>query len=254
MAIKFTDLPQLSGTPSGEDVVAIVDVSEDVSKKLTISDLISAADNSYSEKVGHNPADPTDATSIVLDAKDGNSPATFKGDVINDAGNVIVDVSSPSATFSGTLLGSVSGNSTTPTGSHVVLNVGTDGSDATLDVSSVSASSVSASSVSASSVVSAHFTESVDSLSGTSVSVDPSNGSLATHTLSNSTTYSYAAGWVAGESITLHITSNGNSVTWPTTKWVGGEAPDLSGTDGVHLVNLWKIGSDVYGAYVGEAS
>lgn len=244
MAIKFTDLPQLSGTPASDDVVAIVDVSEDVSKKLTIADLVSLTDVGYAEKVGHNPADPTDASAVVLDAKDGLSPATFKGDVINDAGNVIVDVSSTSATFSGTLLGAVAGNSTTPTGSHVVLNVGTDGTDATLDVSSVSASSV----------VSAHFTESVDPLSGTSVSVDPSNGSLATHTLSGSTTYSYAAGWVAGESITLHITSNGNSVTWPTTKWVGGEAPDLSGTDGVHLVNLWKIGSDVYGAYVGEAS
>ena len=244
MAIKFTDLPQLSGTPASDDVVAIVDVSEDVSKKLTIADLVSLTDVGYAEKVGHNPADPSDASSVVLDAKDGLSPATFKGDVINDTGNVIVDVSSTSATFSGTLAGTVAGNSTTPTGSHVVLDVGTDGTDATLDVSSVTASSV----------VSAHFTESVDSLSGTSVSVDPSNGSLATHTLSGSTTYSYAAGWVAGESITLHITSNGNSVTWPTTKWVGGEAPDLSGTDGVHLVNLWKIGSDVYGAYVGEAS
>ena len=244
MAIKFTDLPQLSGTPASDDVVAIVYVSEDVSKKLTIADLVSLTDVGYAEKVGHNPADPSDASSVVLDAKDGLSPATFKGDVINDTGNVIVDVSSTSATFSGTLAGTVAGNSTTPTGSHVVLDVGTDGTDATLDVSSVTASSV----------VSAHFTESVDSLSGTSVSVDPSNGSLATHTLSGSTTYSYAAGWVAGESITLHITSNGNSVTWPTTKWVGGEAPDLSGTDGVHLVNLWKIGSDVYGAYVGEAS
>lgn len=244
MAIKFTDLPQLSGTPASDDVVAIVDVSEDVSKKLTIADLVSLTDVGYAEKVGHNPADPSDASSVVLDAKDGLSPATFKGDVINDTGNVIVDVSSTSATFSGTLAGTVAGNSTTPTGSHVVLDVGTDGTDATLDVSSVTASSV----------VSAHFTESVDSLSGTSVSVDPSNGSLATHTLSGSTTYSYAAGWVAGESITLHITSNGNSVTWPTTKWVGGEAPDLSGTDGTHLVNLWKVGSDVYGAYIGEAS
>lgn len=249
MAIKFTDLPQLSGSPAADDIVAIVDVSEDVSKKLTISDLVSLTDVGYAEKVGHNPADPSDASSVVLDAKDGVDPATFKGDVINNDGTVIVDVSSTSATFSGTLAGTVAGNSTTPTGSHVVLNVGTDGTDATLDVSSVSASSVSASSV-----VSAHFTESVDPLSGTSVSVDPSNGSLATHTLSGSTTYSYAAGWVAGESITLHITSNGNTVNWPTTKWVGGEAPDLSSTTGVHLVNLWKIGSNVYGAYIGEAS
>ena len=43
MAIKFTDLPQLSGSPAADDIVAIVDVSEDVSKKLTISDLVSIA-------------------------------------------------------------------------------------------------------------------------------------------------------------------------------------------------------------------
>lgn len=39
MAIKFTDLPQLSA-PSSQDVIAIVDVSEDVSKKVSVADLV----------------------------------------------------------------------------------------------------------------------------------------------------------------------------------------------------------------------
>lgn len=39
MAIKFTDLPQLSA-PSSQDIIAIVDVSEDISKKISVSDLV----------------------------------------------------------------------------------------------------------------------------------------------------------------------------------------------------------------------
>jgi len=93
----------------------------------------------YAIKVGYNPTDPSDFTSIVLDAKDGNDPATFRGDIINDLGSVIVDVSSTSATFSGTLLGTVAGNSTTPTGSHTILDVGTDGTDGSLDITDITA-------------------------------------------------------------------------------------------------------------------
>ena len=100
---------------------------------------ISGGGGTYATLVGYNPADPSDFTSIVLDAKDGNDPATFRGDIINDLGSVIVDVSSPSATFSGTLLGTVSGNSTTPTGSHTILDVGTDGTDGSLDITDITA-------------------------------------------------------------------------------------------------------------------
>jgi hypothetical protein len=93
----------------------------------------------YATLVGYNPADPSDLTSIVLDSKDGLDPATFRGDIINDSGSVIVDVSSPSATFSGTLLGTVAGNSTTLTGSHTILDVGTDGTDGSLDITDITA-------------------------------------------------------------------------------------------------------------------
>lgn len=93
----------------------------------------------YATLVGYNPADPSDLTSIVLDAKDGIDPATFRGDIINDLGSVIVDVSSPSATFSGTLLGATAGNVTTPTGSHTILDAGTDGTDGSLTVTNITA-------------------------------------------------------------------------------------------------------------------
>jgi len=100
---------------------------------------ISGGGGTYATLVGYNPADPSDLTSIVLDSKDGLDPATFRGDIINDSGSVIVDVSSPSATFSGTLLGTVAGNSTTLTGSHTILDVGTDGTDGSLDITDITA-------------------------------------------------------------------------------------------------------------------
>lgn len=43
MSTKITDLTQLVGTPADSDVVLITDVSEDASKQITISDLLSGA-------------------------------------------------------------------------------------------------------------------------------------------------------------------------------------------------------------------
>ncbi len=64
-------------------------------------------DSSYANKVGYNLADETDTTSIVLNPGDASTPATFRGDVINNTGTVIVDVSSTSTTFTGGLVGDV---------------------------------------------------------------------------------------------------------------------------------------------------
>ena len=47
----------------------------------------------YATKVGHNPANESDTTSIVLDPGDSTTPATYKGDVINDNGNVVFNAS-----------------------------------------------------------------------------------------------------------------------------------------------------------------
>lgn len=232
MAIKFTDLPQLSGTPSNDDVVAIVDVSEDVSKKITVSDLVSIV-------VDETGFDSAEVSSIIegSDLNLGSNKVLFSN-VYSTEGD-LPDASAYHGMFAH--VHATGAAYFAHSGSWIKLANNSD-------VPSTSSPSFSGS------VVASNYTEGVDSLNGTSVSLDPSNGSLAIHALSGTTTYSYAAGWVGGESITLHITSNGNTVNWPTTKWVGGEAPDLSSTAGTHLVNLWKVGSDVYGAYVGEAS
>lgn len=79
------------------------------------------ADSSYATKVGYNLADETDTSSIVLNPGDAVTPATFRGDVINNSGTVIVDVSSTSVTFNGGLMGSVYGSVYDRTGATLII-------------------------------------------------------------------------------------------------------------------------------------
>ena len=96
--------------------------------------------------------------------------------------------------------------------------------------------------------------EDIHALSGTSVSLEPDNGSIQTHTLSGNTTYS--DGFSVGQAITLMIDDgSASTVTWPTMTWVnnGGAAPDLA-TSGYTTVALWKVSTTLYGALVGDGS
>ena len=95
--------------------------------------------------------------------------------------------------------------------------------------------------------------EAIHALSGTSPTLDPSNGTIQTHTLSGNTTYS--DGLSDGESLTLMIDDGSAfTVTWPSVTWKtdGGDPPTLNET-GFTVVVLWKVGSTIYGARVGDA-
>jgi hypothetical protein len=89
-------------------------------------------------------------------------------------------------------------------------------------------------------------------LSGTTPALSPTNGGIQTWTLSGSSTPT-AGTWAAGTSMTLQITASTNTVTWTSVavSWVGGTAPTLS-TTGITVIELWKVGSTVYGALVGS--
>lgn len=93
--------------------------------------------------------------------------------------------------------------------------------------------------------------EDVYTLSGTSVALEPDNGSMQTHTLTANTTYTDA--FTSGQSILLTITAASYTVTWPTISWVNnnGLAPVLSTTDDTVIV-VWKISGTLYGALVGN--
>ena len=89
---------------------------------------------------------------------------------------------------------------------------------------------------------------------GAAVDINPSNGTIQLWTLGASRTPT-ATNFASGESVTLMILDGtAFSVTWTTigVTWVGGSAPSLD-TTLYTVIQLWKVGSVVYGALVGYA-
>lgn len=103
-------------------------------------------------------------------------------------------------------------------------------------------------------VPSGTLVEDVYALSGTSVALEPDNGSVQTHTLTGNTTYT--DGFFTGQAITLMVDDGtAYTITWPTITWVnnGGSAPTLA-TSGYTVIALWKVSTTLYGALVGDGS
>jgi hypothetical protein len=85
--------------------------------------------------------------------------------------------------------------------------------------------------------------------------IDPTNGSIQLITLGASRTPTQA-NWAAGESVTLMVNDGtAYTITWSTigVVWVGGVAPTLA-TTGYTVIQLWKVGTTVYGATVGAVA
>ena len=82
--------------------------------------------------------------------------------------------------------------------------------------------------------------------------LDPSNGTIQTLTLGINSTVS-ANNFDTGQSLLLIVTASGSSytMTWPTMTWVGGSAPTLGGATPT-AIELFKVGSTLYGATVGD--
>jgi hypothetical protein len=101
------------------------------------------------------------------------------------------------------------------------------------------------------------YTEEVFAVTdGGTVNLDPNNGSIQTWTLGANRTPGQA-NWAAGQSITLMVDDgSAYTITWSTLSpvWTtdGGAAPTLN-TSGFTTIALWKVGSTIYGARVGDA-
>jgi hypothetical protein len=100
------------------------------------------------------------------------------------------------------------------------------------------------------------YTETVYAVTGTTPALSPNNGTIQTWTLSGASTPT-AGTWAAGQSLTLMvddgtaytITWSSLSVVWKTD---AGVAPTLN-TSGETAIQLWKVGTTIYGARVGDA-
>ena len=82
-----------------------------------------------------------------------------------------------------------------------------------------------------------------------SVAIDPDNGTVQTWTLGANRTATDSL--TSGQSTLLMITAGSNTLTWPTITWAGGSAPTLS-TSSTTAIELWKVGTTLYGANVGD--
>ena len=84
-----------------------------------------------------------------------------------------------------------------------------------------------------------------------SVALDPINGMIQTWTLGANRTATDSL--TTGQSMLLIVTASGSSytMTWPTMTWVGGSAPTLGGATPT-AIELFKVGSTLYGATVGD--
>ena len=95
-------------------------------------------------------------------------------------------------------------------------------------------------------VVNGSVEEQTYNLTGTAI--DPANGTIQYKTLSANTTFTESL--ADGEYVTLMIDDGtGYTVTWPTMYWPNGIAPTLA-TTGYNVIQLWKLGSNLYGSYV----
>ena len=95
---------------------------------------------------------------------------------------------------------------------------------------------------------------------GAGFEVDPGNGSVQLVTLGADRT-PQATNFAAGESVTLMVVDGtAYTLTWSHSTWggsgvvwVGGSAPTLA-TSGYTVLQFWKVGSQIYGANVGDVA
>jgi hypothetical protein len=90
---------------------------------------------------------------------------------------------------------------------------------------------------------------------GTNVpsTLNPDNGSIQKFTLAG--TWSPSDEIESGESILIMVNDSGSNytITWPTMVWVGNTTPIIP-TIGFACVELWKVNTKLYGAYIGEVA
>ena len=97
-------------------------------------------------------------------------------------------------------------------------------------------------------------TETVYAVTGITPALNPANGSIQTWTLTGNSTPTDSVS--AGQAITLMIDDGTTyTITWPSVTWVNNAkvAPTLA-TTGYTTVTLWKVGTTLYGAVVGNGT
>ena len=117
-----------------------------------------------------------------------------------------------------------------------------------------SSGSITAATVTATGTVTAKsYTEEVFAITGSTPALDPSNGSIQTWQLTAGA-LNPTDSFSSGESMTVMITLNFlAALVWPAAiEWAGGSAPQFGSS--LNAIVLWKVGSTLYGSYIGAMS
>ena len=187
-----------------------------------------------------------------IDIASGDTYAIGGANVFDDATTLTATVVDSSLTSLGTIASLVATTADINNGTVDAVIGGTEpkaGTFTTLEATG-------ASTLTGATTFGAEIVEAVGAVgSGLTPELDPADGTIQTWTLAAGESEPTEV-MVTGEFITLHITSGGNTVAWThVDKWIGGATPTLTNTAGsVDIVELWKVGTDVFGAHVGVAS
>lgn len=176
---------------------------------------------------------------------------TFRTFTVNGV-SVVADAWNDTAAFANTTGIFIDGNSGTDTLTFSLSSNLQNFSSKTApsgDVVGTSDSQTLTNKVVANATVTGAINEQVYALSGSSL--NPDNGTIQSTTITGTTTFSDS--FLSGQSLIIHI-FDGNlyTVNWPTMTWVGSngnQAPTLTNKS---VVVFWKIGTTLYGSFVGS--
>jgi hypothetical protein len=167
-----------------------------------------------------------------------------------DAGDLIVTIAYNVTTISGAVSSITAGTGLT---GGTITSSGTIGIDSS--VVTLTGTQTLSNKTITNLVLDGYIREEVFAVSGTTPALSPSNGTIQTWTLSGNSTPTQGT-WTQGESMTLMINDDSAfTVTWTSIPvvWVGGTPPTLA-TTGFTVVELWEVGTTIYGALVGNVA
>jgi hypothetical protein len=199
----------------------------------------------------YNTTGPQVARTVVIQSSSGGST------LINATANAIIMVTVSAGDFlpsdGGTVTGTVTLPATTSIGPVSATEIGyVDGVTSAIQTQLNAKAPTASPSFTGAASFGGSITEAVFAVTGTAPSLNPANGTIQTWTLTGNSTPS--DGFSAGQSVTFMIDDGtAYTITWPSVTWKTGlgTAPTLN-TTGYTAIVLWKVGTVLYGARIGN--